>query len=240
MLSGAVQYISEAFIRQDLLEILLGMLKDEVIEVKLSSIRNFHFFYKYLDLAVVKEKVISEFKILCHDKNWKIRFEVLKCVPHFLADNKLDLIAEFVYFNEQLRDDHIHCIRERITQNLIDCYRKELSSELDVAVADLVGYWSSLNNYIFRVSCLQMLARFIGILNIEVFHRLLSSTVEKLKNDKVANVRLNVLKLVDQMMKNTDREFRREFVEPILQEYKEDRDPDISYTLELIREQMLS
>ena len=130
------------------------MLKDEVIDVKLSSIRNFHYFYPYLDHLIIREKIVSEFKTICQDKNWKLRYEVLKESPHLLELNNEDLLEDFNYINEQLRDDHICCIRDRISQNLIDCYKQEHSSKINSLVINLVEYWSSCNNYIFRVSCL--------------------------------------------------------------------------------------
>lgn len=188
VLSSSVQHISEKFIQQDLLEILLSMLKDSIIEVKLSAIRNFHFFYPYLDRKVIKDRIVSEFKILGQDKNWKIRFEVLKGAPHLLNLKNDEFLEDFVFFNDQHRDDHIYCIRERISQNLVDCYTQEHNTKLDEVIINLVNYWSMCNNYIFRVSCLQLISKFIGILRVEVFHKLLNEIVTRLKKDKVRKI----------------------------------------------------
>ena len=184
-MSTAVQYISEDFIKTDMLEILLKMIKDEVIDVKLAAIRHFHYFFRYLDHSVIREKIVSEYKLLVADKNWKIRFEVLKSVPHLLELGSSELTEDFTYINDQLRDDHISCIREHIIQNLVENYKDGNIAKLDEEVTNLVNYWSGCNNYIFRISCLHLLGRFVGLLNITVFHKLLTFAVDRLKADRV-------------------------------------------------------
>ena len=41
-------------------------------------------------------------------------------------------------------------------------------------------------------------------------------------------------------MDKTDKDFRTQFVDPLVLEYQGDKDPDISYTLELIKDKMAS
>ncbi len=52
------------------------------------------------------------------------------------------------------------------------------------------------------------------------------------------NVRLNVLKLVLEFMDKTDTEFRQQFIAPLVEELKDDKDPDMMHLLELIKEKM--
>lgn len=221
-----------------MLEILLKMLKDEVIDVKLTAIRHFHYFFRYLDPSVVREKIVSEYKVLVTDKNWKIRFEVLKSAPHLLELGSSELTDDFTAINDTLRDDHIACIREHIIQNLVDSYRGASIPKLDAEVSSLVHYWAGCNNYIFRISCLHLLARFVGKLTIGVFQQLLTFAVDRLKQDRVNNVRFNVLKLLLDMIDKTDADFRAQFVQPILTDFDGDKDPDIAYTFELIKEKL--
>ena len=49
-------------------------------------------------------------------------------------------------------------------------------------------------------------------------------------------MRLNVLKLVLEVVSKSDSEFKQTFVVPLIEEFQADRDPDVSYTLELIKE----
>lgn len=55
-------------------------------------------------------------------------------------------------------------------------------------VNKLINY----NNYLFRISGIYFLLKLKGYLNEYSFEELLFTAVEKLKNDKVANVRLNL------------------------------------------------
>lgn len=238
VLSSSVQYISEEFIRNDVIEMLLKMLKDEVIDVKLMAIRQFHHFFPYLEPSVIRERIVSEYKVLVADKNWKIRFEVLKSAPHLLELGSTELTDDFTSINDTLRDDHIACIREHLIQNLVDSYRGSSIPKLDAEVSNLVHYWAGCNNYIFRISCLQLLARFVGVLTIGVFHQLLTFAVDRLKSDRVHNVRLNVLKLLLDMIDKTDADFKAQFVRPLLADFEGDKDPDIAYTFELIKEKL--
>lgn len=164
------------------------MLKDAIVEVKLSSIRNFQHFYKYIDTQIIKEKIVSEFKILCQDRNWKIRYEILKSTPHFLVKDSAPLLEDFIYFNDLLKEDHIYCIRERISENLVECYSIGQGGKLDDVVRSLLDHWSQSNNYIFRVSSLQLMKSFIGILNPNLFEKLLYDIVGRLKSDKVGKI----------------------------------------------------
>lgn len=185
VLSNSVQYISETFIKDDLLNILFTMLKDEIIDVKLTAINHFHKFFRYLDPAVISERIVGEYKTLVKDKNWKIRFAVLQSVPHLLDLGSSELMADFTYINDQLRDDHIFCIRDRIIQNFVDSYRREHAEKLDQEITSLVNYWSSCNNYIYRVSCVHLMVKFSNLLNADVYKKLLSLVVDRFKNDKV-------------------------------------------------------
>jgi hypothetical protein len=185
VLSSSVQYISEAFIKDELLNMLFVMLKDEIIEVKLASINHFHSFFPFLDPSIISERIVGEYKILVKDKNWKIRYAVLQSVPHLLDLGSSDLMADFTYINDQLRDDHIFCIRDRIIQNLVDSYRREHVEKLDPEIVSLVNYWSSSNNYIFRVSCVHLVAKLMNLLKAETFQKLLSLIIERFKKDKV-------------------------------------------------------
>lgn len=51
-------------------------------------------------------------------------------------------------------------------------------------------------------------------------------------------MRLNLLQLLLSLMNGKDAAFRSQVIEPILAESKEEKDPDVSYTLELIRDQL--
>lgn len=236
--SGAVGDLSEIFVRTQLMDLMLGLLKDEVIDVKLLTIRSISCLYPYLTPAIIRERVISEFKTIAADKNWKLRYEVLKALPALLETGHEELIDEFVQLNELVRDDHICCIRVRIASNLIESYKPSQSQKLNDLIERLVKYWSESNNYIFRVSCLSLLERFVGTLDKKLYQPLMESIVEKLKKDRVHNVRLNVLRLILTVLPSSDREFREQFVGSLIRELKDDKDPDVALNLELVKDKL--
>lgn len=53
-------------------------------------------------------------------------------------------------------------------------------------------------------------------------------------------MRFNVLKLLLDMIDKTDADFRAQFVRPLLADFEADKDPDIAYTFELIKEKLSS
>lgn len=144
-------------------------------------------FLPALGVVAFKEKFLPHLKHLVSNKNWKIRNAILELNSNLIGSRQLtdDLIKEVIELNLSLKDDHAYCIRKSLIENLVANYNSQNSAILDGYIKDLLSYWSSSTNYIFRVSAVQSLVEFSKVLAEKFFEEVCTLVFTKLKSEKV-------------------------------------------------------
>lgn len=204
VLSKNLEYFTEEFINVQIPDMMITMLQqdtevipndeaskklsDENNKVKLTAIKNLFVFLPALGSESFKTKFIPELKNLVSNKNWKVRNAILELNSSLIGSKEFsdDLITEIIELNMLLKDDHAYCIRKSLIENIVANYNSSNSTVLDKYIKELLGYWASSNNYIFRVSVAQSLLNFSTVLSQKFFEEICTLVFGKLKDEKVS------------------------------------------------------
>lgn len=231
-----LQNFPENFTESEITPILMDMIKDSVVEVKLQTIRNLQHFLRGISLETFKEKFFPELVSLSKETNWKIRHVIIqqasnlmKAYGEVLLNDIMDLVISF-------RDDHVDCIRRTIIEDAIKVYNLDTASTVKRYIKELLEYWSSSGNYIFRNSSLQFLESLCGVVDGETLREFGNPIIEKTMKDKVkkkfievVNVRISLLRVLIVIKEKDGTIFGGSILKKVVGELKEDLDSDVIY-----------
>jgi len=216
---------------EQLLPMFLQLLKDEVPEVRLNIISKLDCVNDVIGTDLLSQSLLPAIVELAEDRQWRVRLAIIKYIP-LLAQQ---LGKEF--FNEQLNKlcmtwlvDCVFSIREAATENL-----QQLTETFGVDWAKEVIFPKVLSmcdhpNYLYRMTTLFSINVLAPVLGADVIISTVLPVTRKLVSDPVPNVRFNVAKTYEILLKELkERKDVHSQIATVLKELDKDSDRDVKY-----------
>ena len=205
--------------------------KDEALDVRLSVIGTFGIFHQMMGSANIKTYIIPLILEANAEKNWRSRLAIVEYLP------KLCKEVGFELFKEQLQDfmntflfDHFSAIREQAIANLLNLNETFGYDKIKDMVISGLSSLSKNANYLFRITALHALIKLKDIMSLQDLNNLYNEFTAKMINDKVPNVRFNLIKTyvsLKDKWKESEKKQNLKFLEVL----KKDADKDVKYMM---------
>lgn len=222
---------------EQLLPILLNMLKDEFPEVRLNIIANLKVVNEVIGVDLLSESLLPAITELAKDINWRVRMAIIEYIP-ILAEQ---LGVQF--FDQQLSDlclswlwDTVYSIREAAVNNLrklteifgSDWCREEIISKLLKFDSQL------LENFVYRFTLLGALTTLVSVVDKKVIAEDILPFVSRLADDSVPNIRFNAAKSYAKIVERLSQDgsyssLIKHTILPSLEKLRQDEDFDVKY-----------
>lgn len=195
ILVKVAKFLSTNNLLEHIIPIIQQNYKDEALDVRLSIISTFGIFHQMIGSENVKTFIIPLILDANNEKNWRSRLAIVEYLPKLCKEVGYEL------FCEQLKDfmntfllDHFSAIREQAIINFITLVEAFGYERIRDMIISGLSSLSKNTNYLFRITGLRALAKLKDTLKLPDLNILYKEFAEKMNNDKVPNVRFNLIK----------------------------------------------
>jgi len=231
ILVKVAKYMKTENIIENIIPIIQQNYKDEALDVRISIISTFGVFHQMIGSTNVKIYIIPLILEANNEKNWRSRLALVEYFPKLSKEVGFDLFREQLQkFINSFLFDHFNAIREQAIANLIslnEIFGYEKTKEM---IFSGLRSLSESNNYLFRITALHALAKLKNIISINDMNSLYNEFAGKMINDKVPNVRYNLVKTfleIKEKWKDFEKRQNLKFLEVL----KKDEDKDVRFLM---------
>lgn len=208
--------------------------KDEALDVRLTVISTFGLFHQMMGAENVKLHLIPLILEASAEKNWRSRLAVVEYLPKLCKEIGYELFkSDLEEFINSFLMDHFNAIREQTLLNYINlCEIFGYPRIKSMVTSGLEGLAKS-SNYLFRITALHGIVKLKDVIPIQDLNIMYSNFTGKMIGDKVANVRLNVIKTfigLKDKWKDSEKKNHIKALEPL----KKDYDKDVKFLMSQI------
>lgn len=212
--------------QEHIIPLMQKMFKDESLEVKSALITSFR--EVNTDSAVIQEKILSLIGEITEEKNWRVRLAMATYLPELSKSTSLSLYRQKIApLQHAFLMDHYFTIRQVVYANyarIADIYGQSL---IATEVLTQIEMQSSSSNYIFRIQALKGLVAVKDLMTREQLSDCMGKLWRELKEDKIANVRFNLIKAFGSLKGVLSPETEREVSQWVKSVVQSDPDPDV-------------
>ncbi|EGR29152.1 hypothetical protein IMG5_162070 [Ichthyophthirius multifiliis] len=217
-----------------IIPIVESLLKDETLDVRLSLINNIQLINQYIGNENVKKYILPAFQSIQNDKQWRFRLVFVEFIPNFLQQIGFEEFKEqFLEFVKIFAFDHYSAIREQVFANFLVISKTLGYPAIKNIFFDLVNQLIKSNNYIYRVTATKSIGHLIDVIPKNDLNEIFEILQNNLFDDKVPNVKINLLKLYNSIQEKLNPSVRNKFIQKTKILLK-DNDADLSYFASLI------
>ena len=131
-------------------------MKDEVLEVRLTLIKNIGLLNMLLGYDGIKRDLLPLFTQIQQEKQWRFRLAFCEYIPQFYKQLGKDSFDEcFVTFQESFYQDHFAAIRSQCFLNFLSMAEETGFASIKSYLEKAILVMKSSSNYIFRVSAVE-------------------------------------------------------------------------------------
>lgn len=188
---------------ETVLNIFLTLLRDDSSSVRLKALSHLPNLTRIINSTVLKFSILPALKELLSDRNWRLRRSVIELIPEisFVFDDRPSIEDLFECLTKFLVDA-VYSVRESTANAFGKIYPIIVSNSLEARfLHELEGIIRD-SNYLHRMAAISAIAH--------VYHITAHETKLKLNDllgicaaDKVANVRLHLLKMLSEYDKDS-------------------------------------
>jgi len=241
VIMGVGSVIPRQMVLEQLLPIVLQLLKDADPEVRLNIISKLDTVGQVIGMDKLTHSLLPAIGDLSTDKKWRVRLAIMEHIPHLANQLEPDFFAEKLCEQSVAwMGDLVFTVRVAACQTLTGLtkvYGKEWASKHILPKIILMCS---------HKSCSYRLTAVFAIKNIvlcgchqDIILELLPHML-KLGEDTVPNVRFNAAKAIGAVSALVSEEVRSEKLQPALAKLVEDEDPDVRYYSSEAMEELLS
>ena len=198
----------------------------------------------YESSEIMSEDIFIILEKFAKNKNWKIRFSILEKIgsilDNFILKEKIEnfeILKKLFEINIFFGEDLILINRNLIIENFIKFFEILEKKFVKDQIIRFIENWLNHKNYVFRISGLKSIfILYEKIFDLENIENLIKRNFERFMNEKIINVKINVLKLFENLLLKFDNK-NFKFIalsDQILNSYKNDDDPDVQFYIERI------
>ena len=229
ILVKVAKFLSTENLIEHIVPIIQQNYKDEALDVRLSIISTFGIFHQMMGSNNIKIYIIPLILEAANEKNLRSRLAIVEYLPKLCKEVGYDLFKEkLMDFMNSFLFDHFSAIREQAMNNLISLNEMYGYEKIkDMIFAGLTALATN-PNYLFRITALHALIKLKDIIPIQHLNNLYNDFQNKLVNDKVPNVRFNLIKTyiaLKDKSKDADKNFK------VLEVLKKDVDGDVKFMI---------
>ncbi|KAH8909779.1 protein phosphatase PP2A regulatory subunit A [Coniochaeta sp. PMI_546] len=201
-ISGLAPILGKQETIDHLLPMFLQMLKDEFPEVRLHIISKLELVNQVIGIDLLSQSLLPAIVQLAEDKQWRVRLAIIEYIP--LLASQLGV----KFFDEKLSSlcmgwlgDTVFSIREAATHNLkklTEVFGVDWASE---AIIPKVMAMGGHPNYLYRMTTCFAISTLASVVSMEVIAKHILPMLEKLAADDIPNIRFNVAKTYQELIK---------------------------------------
>ncbi|ODV94657.1 hypothetical protein PACTADRAFT_43876 [Pachysolen tannophilus NRRL Y-2460] len=244
-ITGLAPILGKDLTIEYLLPTFLNMLKDEFPEVRLNIISNLQIVNQVIGIQLLSKSLLPAITELAQDKQWRVRLAIIEQIP---------LLAEQLgvsFFDEELGElcmswlwDPVYSIRNAAVVNL---EKLTVIFGSGWAKAELIDRILSdkidISNFIVRITSVFALTNLVPVVDENLVINDILPFILNLSEDKVPNIRFNVAKslqeIVKALAKNQNSANKDEHLDiikskiiPTLEIFSKDEDVDVRFYAE--------
>jgi serine/threonine-protein phosphatase 2A regulatory subunit A len=201
-ISGLAPILGKQETIDHLLPMFLQMLKDEFPEVRLHIISKLELVNNVIGIDLLSQSLLPAIVQLAEDKQWRVRLAIIEYIP--LLASQLGV----KFFDEKLSSlcmgwlgDTVFSIREAATHNLkklTEVFGVDWASE---AIIPKVMAMGGHPNYLYRMTTCFAISTLASVVSMDVIAKHVLPMMEKLATDDIPNIRFNVAKTYQELIK---------------------------------------
>jgi serine/threonine-protein phosphatase 2A regulatory subunit A len=190
------KFLSGGNLSQYVIPTLQKLFKDEALDVRSELISTLGMYPNVIGKENVKKYLIPLINGTVNEKNWRTRLAIVEYIPRLCKDLGYDIYREDISgIISKFLFDHIFAIRDQCVENFKQITEffgyEKIKDNLMTSLSDL----SRNGNYLFRITAIQSLQKLKDLLDKKTLSTLFEEFAEKMLDDKVPNVRFNLLRI---------------------------------------------
>jgi len=214
-----------------LINIFLYLIRDDTPEVRLKLIGTLGELSTVVGIDVLSKSLLPSIKELGTDRQWRVRLAVIECMP-VLAEylGEAEFTKELSHLFVQWLVDPVFSVRDAAAGNF-----QRLAKVLGPAwsEAHILPQLQALltnKNYLYRISAMLCASTLAEVVNAAFLEKHLVPMAVKMADDLVPNVRFNVAKVIQAVLKSPQgASSTRDSLMPSLRRLVGDSDPDVKF-----------
>eukprot|EP01127_Copromyxa_protea_P021515 TRINITY_DN7410_c0_g1_i1.p1 TRINITY_DN7410_c0_g1~~TRINITY_DN7410_c0_g1_i1.p1 ORF type:complete len:579 (-),score=83.02 TRINITY_DN7410_c0_g1_i1:34-1770(-) len=227
---GLASFLGKEGTTEHILPILSTLLKDEEQEVRHSVVSHLGKVVSILGVEELSQHLLPIIISLAEDRQWRVRISATLYIPLLAQQLGVEFFnKQLLGLSHQLLTDCVATIRAALGKSLAEItgfFGAEWAQQVLIPkIMDLSHH----NNYLYRITLLQTLALLVPSLEPDFIENSLISPIFSMSKDPVANVRINVCKVVAAFSKKLSNRSYASLYQPLLSELQRDSDHDVQY-----------
>ncbi|CAA9990805.1 protein phosphatase PP2A regulatory subunit A, putative [Plasmodium knowlesi strain H] len=192
--NGSIEYILPLF---------LLFIRIEESDLKSDLFTCLHKISKLISFFDMKQIIMPLCQEIVKSKNWRLRctlYHYLKFFDHFFfyqnKENFSSNYGDFWNFINIGAKDMVYSIRMEVVNTLHFLIKAKSFSFFEKGITYLLSDLKESSRHICRITCLQYISRLVVYFPLHYIENKVLSILEDLNNDKISNVRYNIVKTI--------------------------------------------
>ena len=219
-ISNICSNFSKNFNEMKFVPLLMLFLKDNEPEVKCSVLTNFHIFFENFSLDVFKTNFLPIFNELSNDNNLHVRSvfasTLLKCIKFFQSDEKF-LTESIIPLLTKLLKDEVYEVQYSAVENIDQLILlSSLNNDImETFILPIIQEGMKNPKWRFRLFIAENLLKVISQIPKEKIKKDFLSIIILLFVDHAEEIRKTSWKIIEEIIKNIDKNFLNDEIWPI-------------------------
>ncbi|ESO06248.1 hypothetical protein HELRODRAFT_64110 [Helobdella robusta] len=226
-------HVSDELVVNDIFPIIKKISKDGNQSVREELMNQLFHINKTENIEAIFENLLPSLTVLVTDIKWKVRLASLRYNADLAlkAGHDTFFAKQHTFFISWLTDS-VAIIRETCVDHLVLLFKK-YGYQMQMSFFPVVLQQTRNQHYLVRIACLQLIRKLAPIYVKETILETVLPLLNKLSNDPIANVRLNVAIAIMHLSPNVENNKLLELnVVPPLEKLVDDKDDDVRFFAE--------